>query len=75
MNGQIFVIVGLNLNFIGSLLVAFSFEWKQGKEKRGDHNVLALTIGPNKGLLRTGITLLSIGFLLQIIGVLFFPQP
>ena len=62
MNGNCFILVGLILNFIGALFMAFNIMFK--------FEEAYLKIGEKKHFFKAGIILLAIGFLLQIVGVI-----
>jgi hypothetical protein len=66
MTTRYLILIGLILNFVGTLFLAFSFMYKQGREKSG---LGTITFGSRKGFLEAGIALLAIGFLFQVIGV------
>lgn len=67
---MIFSIIGLSLNFIGTLLVAFSI--KKGKVKamqeKSKHPKWESMIQYNPCIFYMGITSLASGFFLQIFG-------
>ena len=69
MISRCFTIIGLILNFAGTLFLAFAFRW--GGSKREGPNEMSITIGPRKYFLMIGIWFLAIGFVLQIFGVIF----
>jgi len=75
MNDICITSIGLILNFLGAVLLAFSFSAseKQGDiiEDSGKKRDFVLC-DFHKRLFRVGISIMSIGFLCQLVAVLFF---
>ena len=65
---MIFSIVGLGLNFIGTILVAFSIKKGKVEAWKDDSNKPEYMTEHNQRMFRWGIGLQAFGFLIQLTG-------
>ena len=73
---RLLVLIGLVLNIVGALLIAFSIKFTHPirlsykTDGKGDNNVEAILTKYKKGFFWCGVWTLILGFILQFIGVL-----
>ena len=65
---MIFSIIGLSLNFIGTILVAFSIKKGEVEAWKDDSNKPEYMTMHHQTIFRWGIGLLAFGFLIQLTG-------
>lgn len=65
---MIFSVIGLSLNFIGTLLVAFSIKKGEVEAWKDDSKKTEYMTRHNQTIFRGGIGLLAFGFLVQLFG-------
>lgn len=75
MNQACIPIIGLTINFIGAILLAFAFSAGDPVGTQEDNNKKPRPFvlpNFNKLLLRSGVGLLALGFLIQLLALIFF---